>query len=401
MADTYSVDVILDFLRRNRFTRAEAALRSEINNRPDLNGFLQKLTLEEKASRDAPQNDKGKPALEIQGADSRESVEVSKELIVKEIECGTGRNATETKWKTAAPSTGERNKSNEVVGTSDKNFTFSKSSEDSMLDLYSLKYNPSNGPVEPYQNDAGSRANTLKASASQQSKYQTNEAVDAVAANSNAKSGEESTVLAANKSSWLGSSSKASVEPKYDLVQSKEPMELDRPLKFGSSSLKVNSADNPWSRTDENANSSSDSWNCSVKTVFPFSKGDISTSFDGTTYSDKNEEKRRVEISDIRASIKEQVDELGRAIYLGKSQGSSEQKTIGCLSFPLVSENQKEEFPRLPPVKLKSEDKPLAVNWEEKFERDELTSKYAGADSTLLIGSYLDVPIGQEIIPSG
>ncbi|RDX76026.1 putative serine/threonine-protein kinase dyrk2 [Mucuna pruriens] len=404
MADTNtnSVDVILDFLRRNRFTRAEAALRSEINNRPDLNGFLQKLTLEEKAS-----NNEGKPVLEIQGLESHDTLEVSKELIVKEIECGNGQNSTESKWKTVAPAPSmlERNKLNEVVGTSDKNFIFSKSSEDGMLDLYSWKFNPSNGPVEPYQNDGASRANntlSLKATVSQQSKCQTNEAVDVIAANTNSKFGEENAVLADKKSLWPGSSSKASVDLKYDLVQSKEPMELDRQFIFNSSSLKVNFTDNPWSRTDENVNSSSDSCkDCSVKTVFPFSKGDVSTSFDGTTYSDKKEEKKRVEISDTRTYIKEQVDELGRAIYLVKTQGSSEQKIFSSLSFPLPPENQKEEFPRLPPVKLKSDDKPLVVNWEEKFERDGPTSKLPAADSTLLIGSYLDVPIGQEINPSG
>ncbi|KAE9597470.1 putative dual-specificity kinase CMGC-DYRK-PRP4 family [Lupinus albus] len=399
MAETNSVDMILDFLRKNRFTRAEAALRSEINNRPDLNGFLQKLALEEKASRDTPQNDKGKLAVEIQGVGSREIVDVSKELIVKEIECGSGRNATETKWKTSAASISEQNK---LVGTSDKHLTFTKSLEDSMLDLYSLKSYPSNGPMEPYQNDSHSRANNiLKASVSEQSKYQTNEDVASVATNSNATPGEETTAFAANKSLWLGSSSKASVQPKYDLVvQGKELREHDLQQKFNSSSLKVNFSDNPWSRTGENMNSSSDPWDCSVKTFFPFPKGDMPTSFGGTAYSDKNEEKRRVETSDIRASIKEQVDEVGRAIFLGKSQGSSELKNIGTLSFPLASENQREEFPRLPPVKLKSEDKPLAVNWEEKFERDGPTSTFSGADSTLYIGSYLDVPIGQEINPS-
>ncbi|CAJ1936542.1 unnamed protein product [Sphenostylis stenocarpa] len=402
MADTNtsSVDVILDFLRRNRFTRAEAALRSEINNRPDLNGFLQKLTLEEKAPRDVPQNNKGKPVLEIQGVDP---LEFSNELIVKEIECGNGPNATESKWKTAAPTLVERNKLDEAVGTSDKNFIFSKTSEDGLLDLYSWKFNPGKAPVEPYQNDAGSRANnTSKATISQQSKCQTNEAVDLSVANTSSKSGEENAALADKKSLWSGSSSKASVDLKYDLVQSKEPMELDRQLKFNSSSLKVNFSDNPWSRTDQSVNSSSDSYkDCSVKTVFPFSKGDVSTSFDGATYSDKKEEKKRVEISDTWTSIKEQVDESGRSIYLVKTPVSSEQKLIGSLSFPLPPENQKEEFPRLPPVKLKSDDKPLVVNWEEKFERDGPTSKPPGADSTLLIGSYLDVPIGQEINPPG
>ncbi|CAL0312334.1 unnamed protein product [Lupinus luteus] len=372
----------------------------EVTNSSIYDTFVNRLdrfkhTLEENASRDMPQNDKGKLGLEVQGVDSLESVEVSKELIVKEIEYRTGRNATETKWKTSAPSTSDRNKSNELVGASNEHSNFSKSSEDSILDLFSLKSNPSNG--------TGSRAtNTSKVSVPHHSKYLTNEDVAAVAINSNAKAGEESAVLAANKSLWVGSSIKVSVEPKCDLVlQCKEPSEHDRQLKFSSSSLKVNFSDNPWSRTDENAISSLDPWNCSVKTVLPSPKGDISTSFDVATYSDKNVEKQTIEISDISASINEQVDEVGRPIFLSKSHRSSELKTVGSLSFPLVSENQREEFPRLPPVKLKSEDKPLVVKWEEQFERDGPTSKFSVADSTLYIGSYLDVPIGQEINPSG
>ncbi|CAJ1952207.1 unnamed protein product [Sphenostylis stenocarpa] len=395
MADTNSVEVILDFLRRNRFTRAEAALRSELSNCSDVNGFLQKLTLEEKDSCGGLKNDKGKPVVENHGLDSRDSVEVSKELIVKEIECGTGRNAAESKWKTVAP-TGERNKSNEVVGTSEKNFTFSKRSEDSVLDLYSWKFNLSNGPAEPFQNDGGSRPNiALKAPVSQQSKYQTIEALDAT--NSTVKSGEANNVPAEKTALWLGSSGKSSTQPKYDLMQSKEPTDLDRQLKFNASSLKENLTDNLLSRTDENVNSSTDLWkDCSIKTVFPFSKGDVSTSYNGSTYSDRQEEKKRTENSDVMASIKEQVDEVGRALYFGKLQGSS-----GSLSFPLAQEKQKEEFPRLPPVKIKSEDKPLTFNWGDKVECDGLAMKLTGADNSILIGSYLDVPIGQDIKTTG
>ncbi|KAI4347327.1 hypothetical protein L6164_008144 [Bauhinia variegata] len=399
MADTNSVEVILDFLKRNRFMRAEAALRSELNNCPDLNGFSEKLTLEEKALNNLSEN-KGKSVLEKQGSDSHDSVEVSKELIVKEIECGTGRNEYESKWK-RAPSIGERNKSNEVVGTSGKGFGFSKSSEDSALDLYTLKFNSSNGAVDPYQIDGDSSANiAFKAPVFEQSKYQTGESLNEV--NNNAKSGEENTVPADKRSLWIESSVNASVELKYESMQTREPRELDRQLKFNSSSLKENFADNPWARSEENANTSSNFWkDCPVKTVFPFSKEEVSTSYDAATYSDKNEEKIRGEISDIRAAIKEQVDEVGRVLYLGKSQGSSEQKTISTLSFPLAPENQQEELPRLPPVKLKSEDKPLAISWEEKFERDGPASKLTGTDSSLLIGSYLDVPVGQDINPAG
>ncbi|WJX71931.1 hypothetical protein P8452_55869 [Trifolium repens] len=398
MAEPNSVEGILDFLKRNRFTRAEAALRSELNNSSDVNGFLQKLTLEEKNLCDVSQNDKGKVVVENRGSDSRDSVEVSKELIVKEIECGTGRNTTESKWKHATPAE-ERNKSNEVVGTSGTNFTFLKSSEDSVFDLHSWKIN---GPAEPYQIDGGSKANNAsKVSVSQQSKTQTSEAFDAV--KSNVKSTEENNVPAEKKPSWLGSSGKASMEPKFSVVQNKESKEIDRQqLKFSSSSLKENLADNVLSRADENANSSSDVWkDCSIKTVFPFSKGDVSTSYSSSNYSEKVDEKRKPEISDARAYIKEQVDEVGRAFYLGKLQGSSEQNNIGSVSFPLALEKQKEEYPRLPPVKIKSDDKPLTINWSEKFESDGLAAKLVSADSNLLIGSYLDVPIGQEIKNAG
>lgn len=400
MAEANTVEGILDFLRRNRFTRAEAAFRSELNNCSDVNGFLQKLTLEEKNLCDLPQNDKGKLAVENRGLDSRDNVEVSKELIVKEIECGTGRNTTESKWKNATP-TEERNKSNEVVGTSGTNFTFLKSSEDSVFDLQSWKIN---GPAEAYQNDSGSKAsnNTLKASISQQSKNQTSETFDA--ANSNVKTTEENSVSAEKKSSLLGSSSsgKASTEPKFNIAQNKESKEIDRQqLKFNSS-LKENLADNVVLRADENANSSSEVWkDCSIKTVFPFSTGDVSTSYSSSNYSEKVDEKRKSEISDARAYIKEQVDEVGRAFYLAKLQGSSEQNNISALTFPIAPEKHKEEYPRLPPVRIKSEDKSLTINWSEKFESDGLAAKLASADSSLLIGSYLDVPIGQEIKNAG
>ncbi|KAL1356987.1 hypothetical protein HN51_008993 [Arachis hypogaea] len=403
MSDPNSVDVILEFLRRNRFTRAEAALRSELGNRSDVNGFLQKLKLEEKELCNVSHDDKGTTVLESRGSDSRDSVDGSKELIVKEIEYGTSRNNVESKRKAAA-STGERNQSNEVGGTSDKNFSFSKGSEDNLLDLNSWKFGPGNGPAEPYQTYGGSGAsNMLKTPMSQQSKSQTSEAVDA--ANRKAKSGEENAVPMERNSTWLGSSSKATAEPKYELIQSKEPRELDRQLKFSSSSLKENLVDNALSRNDDNVNLSLDPWkDCSVKTVFPFSTGtgDVSTSYNGSTYLGRKEEKRKEETSDARAAIKEQVDEVGRALYLGKLQGSSEQNNFSSLSFPLSPENQKEEFPRLPPVKIKSEDKQLAINWEEKFERDGLSAKLSGStDNTLLIGSYLDVPIGQEIKTAG
>jgi len=107
------------------------------------------------------------------------------------------------------------------------------------------------------------------------------------------------------------------------------------------------------------------------------------------------------EIGDARAYKKDQVDEAWRAFYLEKLQGSSEQNNIEGLSLPLALVKQKEEYPRLPPVKIKSEDKPLTFNWSEKFESDGLAAKLESTDSSLLVGSYLDVPIRQEIKNAG
>ncbi|KAF3972344.1 hypothetical protein ACB098_04G062300 [Castanea mollissima] len=399
MAEPNSVDVILEFLQRNRFTRAEAALRSELSNHPDLNGLLQKLTIgdKDKSSGIMVEEDNGeKLVVESQGS-SRDSREVSKELIVKEIECGTGRNGSESKWKNAA-STADRNKNNEVAGTSDKNFSFLKGSEDTVLDLYSWKFNPSNGPAGAYQNDGGSSTNTSSFSElqiSEQPRYRTSDVPDAGKVPVKPRS-EEPTNL------WLGSTSKGIGEAKHERIQTSEPKEPVQQHKTSSTYFIGNISDNPWSRSEDPTNSSSDTWkDCSVKTLFPFSKGDVSISYDNAVVVDKKEGKKKSEMSDIRAAIKDQVDEVGRALYFGKSQGVPEQKTISSLSFPLASENQKEEFPRLPPVKLKSEDKSLSVNWEEKFERDGPAAKLTSADNPLLIGSYLDVPVGQEINSAG
>lgn len=404
MEDSGSVDVILEFLKRNHFTRAEAALRSELSNRPDLNGFLQKLNLEERDTTEVVQEENvGKSAGKNQVPNSRNSGEVSKELIVKEIECGTGRNGSESKWRNAA-STGERNKPNEAIGISkDKNFTFSKGSEDTVIDLYSWNCNSKNGPSDPYRNDSTHNFSELQTL--EQSRYCTSEIPGVGKVKLKPRdldSGEEILFAGEKKTFWLESTSKSNAESKYEKIQTSEPKVVDQQLRTSSSTCsKETFADNPWSRNEEPSSSSSELWkDCSVKTVFPFSRGDVSTSYEIGTGSDKKEGKRKTDKADVRAAIKQQVDEVGRALYLGKSQGNSEQKNIS-VGFPLVTDNPREEFPRLPPVKLKSEEKPLNINWEEKFERDVSGTKPISSDNSLLIGSYLDVPVGQEIHSSG
>ncbi|GMI95337.1 plant-specific dual-specificity tyrosine phosphorylation-regulated kinase 2A [Hibiscus trionum] len=398
MTEPSSVDVILEFLRRNRFTRAEAALRSELGNHPDLNGFLQKLTLEEKDSGKVLEEEKGKKTVDgshVSG--SRNSAEVSKELIIKEIECGAGRNGSESKLRNAS-STGEHNKPNEAEVISDKSFTFSKKSE-TVLNLQSRNFNAINGS-ELYKNGGfDSGASLLELEKQDQSSCC---AAEAPETDKGVKSGEEIMFLGEIKSSWLGNTSKANVDSTYDKFHTSESKELDQRFNKNSVYLKDNFADNGrWSRTEEPTCSSSEIWkDCSVKTVFPFPEGNVSIRYDAANTSDKREGKKKAYTLDVRAAIKEQVDEVGRALFFGKSQGTADIKGIKGLAFPLASENPKEELPRLPPVKLKSEEK-LDANWEEKYEPDVPGPKLTGADNAFLIGTYLDVPIGQEIESSG
>lgn len=169
MADSTSLDAILEFLRKNKFTRAEAALRGELNKCSDLNGVVQKLMLEDKElSRSLEEANGGKVTLEILGmtcrnggkvfkeTSSRSNGEIPKELIVKEIECGIGRNGTECNLKNVAY-VGKKEEHNESVGTNNKTLSVCNNAEDSAIDMYSWNYNP-NGSLVSYQNNGGTSA---------------------------------------------------------------------------------------------------------------------------------------------------------------------------------------------------------------------------------------------------
>ncbi|KAF8378847.1 hypothetical protein HHK36_030196 [Tetracentron sinense] len=407
MAD--SVDVILDFLRKNQFTRAEAALRGELSNRPELNGSLQKPISEEKDSGYLLEKvNESKPELKHQGTGSPSSGEISKELIVKEIECGTGRNDSENRWGPAA-SVGKRNKPTESTGTSETPFAFTQgSSQETSSDLYSWKFNPSNGPIDQFQKDAGIITNNfseLHISERYHSDQVSDKGNSVIGAVKSVESyGTEIALPGEHRASWLGCTSKANDESKYETNQTSDCRELDQQRNNTSTYSKDRLVDNPWSRSEVPTQLSLDLWKeSSLNTVIPFPKGDPSTSYHSVLGSsdNKKEGKRKVETNDIRAAMKEQVDEVGRSLFFGKSQGSSGQKTIGSLDFPHATMNDKEELPRLPPVKLKSEDKPGNIHWEEKFDGHGLGAKVNSTDNSFLIGSFLDVPIGQEINSSG
>ncbi|KZV40303.1 hypothetical protein F511_18032 [Dorcoceras hygrometricum] len=406
MADSNPVDGILEFLRRNKFGKAEAALRSELSKRPDLNGFLQKLTHNdtEPVGRSGEEANAAKVVEEDRKAlsyrhggevlDDRKilsGVEASGEVIVKEVECGTWKNASENKWKSCGSNVGERSKVGEFVENSDKNFTFSKSGDVAVLDSCSWNYRKNNGPVPSYINDGDSASENNFVGFQVTGKTLLNSAEALESCHVNSKSGED--CLASEKGvSRAGSFSDSNIEMRHKRSEKSELKEFDQREPCITSS-KNDSVDNSWSKSDVSVH-------LPFKTVFPFSREGTSTSYDCPVSSvDRKEEKRKVEPNDSRTAIKEQVDEVGRPLYFVKTQG--EPKVFDELEFQLASENRKEELPRLPPVRLKSEDKSFNIHWEEKYEHDDSDAKILNADNNYLIGSFLDVPIGQDVNPSG
>ncbi|KAL5721960.1 hypothetical protein ACHQM5_005537 [Ranunculus cassubicifolius] len=367
-----SVDVILDFLRKNRFARAEAALLGELTNRNDLSG--------DKALQNDFSDNEGDDDVE---KSVRKQLGGSEELIVKEIECGRKNGGGgDSKWRV-----GNVEEQKVFARLNEKKLNFGKELEESSPDLHSWKFNGSNGPGDVRTKDSGSGSVASSFSELQISEHSKKHSVVGIGDMSSGESTKG--LLSEQKGSWSGSTSKGNSDMKVGgKSTSKEPW-LDDLY------CRDNLEDNAWSNIKESNNEPSlDPWkDCSVKTVFPAPKGEINFS--------KNEGKKKAESSDNAAVLKQRLDDFGKSLYFVKSQGSSEQKSIGSLDMPLMIENHKEELPRLPPVKLKSEDKSASVHWEEKFDHHASGPKLTSMDNSFLIGSFLDVPVGQEISASG
>jgi hypothetical protein len=266
-----SIDLVLEFLRKNRFANAEAALRGELtgrNGNPDL------------CSNPNPSSDLEKHETTVMDdeddgliATGNSSKDLSKEYIVKEIE--VSNNGSE--FKNAMPFVNHG-------------------------DLYPYNYNISNNTMEKF-------ANLL-------------------------------------------------ISEERRIVRGKTKLD-DKCLNTNSNSL---------SERDELLNG------CAVKTVLPFS-GDNVNNASSSVFSVERRE--------------------------GKKKGDANQgnNTRDSFELPLICATQKEDFPLLPPVRLKSEDKLVNMNWEE--EKMVKSGSKNSEDNAFMIGSFLDVPIGQEISSSG
>lgn len=268
-----SIDLVLEFLRKNRFAKAEAALRGELTGR---NGNPN-LCLNPNPSSDPKKHETTVTPDEDDGliATSNSSKDLSKEYIVKEIE--VSNNGSE--FKHAMPFVNQG-------------------------DLYPYNYNISNNTMEKFA----------------------------------------------------------------DLLISEERRIVRGKTKLEDKCSNTNSNSNSLCERDELLNG------CAVKTVLPFSGDNVNTA-SSSVFSDGRRE--------------------------GKKKGDANEgnSTVDSFELPLIGVTQKEDFPRLPPVRLKSEDKLVSMNWEE--EKTVKPGLKKTEDNAFMIGSFLDVPIGQEISSSG
>lgn len=323
-----SVDVVLEFLKKNRFAKAEAALRRELNGRSDSNGLLENNLAEARDSR---------------GRDAELwSAGFLKEFIVKEIGVGGVENGSEVA----------------------NGFGCSQLRENRSGDLYPLNPNAenSNSNSVSFSKESGSIAEKFaEIFISGEPKHR------------------GKSLMAEKRDSAAGNGSGGSGKGKLD-VEERPDTSQNSGFRVSDANPKSYFPDNLWLEHDEPPKG------CSVKTLFPFPGDNASCSYDGSVGNGNGggEMKRDYEAIETKEQLCESAD-----------LKTSDKK----LDLPPIGEKQREELPRLPPVKLKSEEKLVNTNWEEKSHV--LGPRIANGDNGCMIGSFLDGPIGQEISSSG
>ncbi|XP_042421879.1 uncharacterized protein LOC122009684 [Zingiber officinale] len=353
-----SVDVVLEFLRKNRFTNAEAALRGELNARPDLNGFLQKHLSVEK-------EEVGRNAGEVGSARQQNSnnhrPETSKEYIVKEIEVGGSGNGFNNK----------------------KGRGFGQDRNSDSVDLYPLNFGSSASNSDLLSKDSGAIVNHFAdLLIPEEPKHRR---ITFVPEKRDRAVGTEPDQQAEQRTSYAKDRDKAVLEVKPEIRQPSD-------YKDKNAYSQDHFVNDLWVKAEDSFKG------CSVKTVFPFPMDTTSSSCSGLP-NEKNEFKHKD--GSNNESRKEQLDEFSGSYFLVKSEENAVTNGWKSFDLPAIGENHRDELPKLPPVRLKSEDKLLSTQLVEKAGQHGSGMKVSNADSTFMIGSFLDVPVGQEINSSG
>ncbi|CAH2053447.1 unnamed protein product [Thlaspi arvense] len=380
MEDASSIDSILEFLRRNRFMRAEAALISELSNNRSSNGNLQKLNFE---------NNGVSKLLEKKQASSKRALGLenksqvsSDELVVKEIQCGAA--ASERNHMTDVSVQTQNGSCGNAGDFWEERFTFSEGLVDNELDLPPWNHTSADivADSEVYSIDPSERG-FLNPRRSKQSSH------EKVPETSRSKKVVVEDSFSPFEKIRTRSSSQVS---EYDHGKACRSLGVDNEVDIPLEGFITTS----WPRSEETIGVSSDNWkDCSVTTVYPLSKGSTSARDNGVPKVDKRQGKKKVGASDSKE------DDVATDLYLGDSESGYEHMNLRSLGFSLAHDCPREGLPRLPHVKIKSEDKSMNFSWEEKHEREILDEKLINPENGFLIGSYLDVPMGQEINSSG
>ncbi|RWW86910.1 hypothetical protein BHE74_00004291 [Ensete ventricosum] len=346
------------FLRKNRFLHAEAALRAELNARPDLIGFLQKHLAEEK---EALGEHVGTASGTGQKGMSVSSGEMENEFIVKEIEVGGAGNGSKRK----------------------KNSSYNWGPESHPVDPYNCNFSSAGSTVNSVLNNSSTRDitnNFADLLISEEPKHQHDSSMsekrDCTVGTKSDLSGEQKRV--SNRRVKV----KGEVEVKPEINQI-----VDH--KDDNAFSEDHFIDKLWLQSEKL------STDCSVKSVFPFPAYNTTSRFDGHLDYRKGLRKK-AENDDFKEATREQPDAMNWSHFSGESRENRKMKESRILDLSFIGENRKEELPKLRPVRLKSEDKSINMNVEEKAGHHGSGISLSNAENTFIFGSLVDVPIGQE-----
>ncbi|KAM0842763.1 hypothetical protein ACQ4PT_058159 [Festuca glaucescens] len=331
-----NIDLVLEFLKKNRFAKAEAALRGELTaNGPT----VQRRAAEPKGDDEQDDSEVGSTAGP-RGAASVRSADSSREFIVKEIDVGGLPNGSEGKKGVGIGLPLENNTGDLYPW----NFSIANSTAEQLAELLVLEEVPRHprGAVLPEKRDRGVGT-------------------------------EQPGPVLEQKVSFGRGKGK---------VDAAGRSEVNAAGRSEVNEMAHSSDKNPVPEKEEPLNG------YAVKTVLPFPTEIPSSSYHSTHHDGnerKDKKKKSVSSDGSGKAATRQVDHVADR----------------CFDLQLMGNSQREEFPRLPPVRLKSEDKLVNMNWEEKIDHHGSGTNDPSTDHVFMIGSYLNVPIGQDITSTG
>eukprot|EP00252_Welwitschia_mirabilis_P012879 TRINITY_DN2843_c0_g1_i3.p1 TRINITY_DN2843_c0_g1~~TRINITY_DN2843_c0_g1_i3.p1 ORF type:complete len:1015 (-),score=290.33 TRINITY_DN2843_c0_g1_i3:291-3335(-) len=203
------------------------------------------------------------------------------------------------------------------------------------------------------------------------------------------------------------------VEYKNDTAEGKSNRVSKRSLKSSDKekqnifSFEDPSTDGFKRNSEGNSQFSLEKWNDrNTRLTYPF----VSTAEDASNEGEVLQCLNRKQIGDNEGSMNELTSIKPNAhnghVSLHLVKAEVHQKNLDSIETVFMPEKHPEEFPRLPPVRLKSGEKTSNALLEgiergDKSDRQGSTAKMLNTEASYLLGSFLDVPVGQEITVSG